>query len=174
MGENHAGMTGRLCEGLALSYGYSPDVARNIRIAAGTHDIGKSLIPDNIIKKPGCLSPHEFDIIRLHTVFGFNLLRSAEGDCGEMQRQIAMYHHEKYDGTGYWGLTREMQPVHIRIVVICDVYCALRAERCYKKAWSVDEALGYIEDNAGSHFDPALVGLFIPLARSSQTILFRH
>lgn len=169
MEEHHGNMTGHLSRRLARAYGYSEAEAKRIGFAASFHDIGKHHIPGSILNKPDRLTPREFEIIKLHTAYGYNMLQSIQHANGEMMRQIAMYHHERYDGMGYWGLSRDMQPMYVRIVALADVYTALISRRVYKHAWPVDETLDYISAGAGTHFDPDLIELFVPLVRSNAT-----
>lgn len=166
MEKHHGSFTGVLSSRLARAYGYSEPEARRIGYAANYHDIGKSQIPDSILNKPGPLTPYEFGIIKLHTAYGYNLLQSIKNEDADMIRQIAMYHHERFDGTGYWGMAKDMQPVYVRIVALTDVYTALISKRVYKEAWPIGEAIDYMKANAGTHFDPVLVELFVPIVNS--------
>lgn len=137
--------------------------------AAPLHDIGKIIIPDSILLKPGKLTPAEYEIIKTHATEGGKIIRqvlseAASVDYLNVAIDVATYHHEKWDGTGYpLGLKGESIPVSARIMAICDVYDALIMERVYKRAYSVDEALQIIKDGSGSHFDPVLSKLFIEI-----------
>ena len=158
-------MTGLISERLALLHGYPKRTAVQIRIAACMHDIGKSKIPESILDKPGKLSDSEYDIVKLHTVHGYILMKTMHGALADISRQVAMYHHERYDGCGYWSMTANQQPEFVKIITLADVFTALLEERAYKPAWPFDKAVEYIRDNAGSQFDPRIAELFLPIAR---------
>ncbi|MDR1578715.1 MAG: HD domain-containing protein [Synergistaceae bacterium] len=134
-----------------------------IRLAAMLHDIGKVGISDLILKKPGKLTDEEFRIMRGHTEKGASILAEDSGDIARHAFDIALYHHQKWNGSGYAGSTDEGRlsgediPLGARITAIADVFDALVSPRCYKKPWSFDDALKLLKKEAGSHFDPALV-----------------
>lgn len=162
--------TARLAELVALEYGVHPAVARQIRTAAALHDIGKVKIPESILNKPGKLDGREFEIIKAHTRLGAELLESIRGSLGEMARLIALYHHEWWSGGGYFGRHTDELPCYISIVAIADVYTALVCERPYKHAWPPEEALAYIQNQAGNQFSHALVKVFLPLAQNDSRV----
>lgn len=146
---------------IALSAGLTQAEAAEIRDAAPLHDIGKIGIPDAILLKPGKLDPEEWKIMRRHAEIGGEILEGAISPQIALAREIAMTHHEKWDGSGYpRGLAGEAIPIAGRIVAIADVFDALTAERPYKKAWAIEDAVKLIADGAGQHFDPALVEAF--------------
>ena len=134
---------------------------------APMHDIGKILIPDSILKKPGKLTPEEFEEMKKHATLGGSVVREVLNGVTDEEyllfaSDIATYHHERWDGTGYPnGLAQNDIPLCARIMAIADVYDALVSERCYKKAMSPSEALKIIEEESGSHFDPKLVQVFL-------------
>ncbi|WP_319558929.1 HD domain-containing phosphohydrolase [Marispirochaeta sp.] len=129
--------------------------------SAPLHDIGKIGIPDAILLKPARLTTEEFDQIKLHTVFGYNILKDAESEYLSLGAQIALTHHEKWNGSGYPnGLAGDDIPLAGRIVALVDVFDALISSRPYKKAWSPEEAFKLILEQRGEHFDPGLVDLF--------------
>ncbi len=129
--------------------------------ASPMHDIGKIGIPDQILLKPGKFEPNEWEIMKTHASIGAEILSGDDSNLLSMARVIALSHHEKWDGSGYPnGLVGENIPLVGRIAALADVFDALTSERPYKKAWSVEAALGYIEANRGKHFDPRLVDLF--------------
>jgi putative two-component system response regulator len=135
--------------------------------SAPLHDIGKIGIPDNILLKPGRLTFEEFEIMKKHTVIGRSAILVAEKRLDSpdsflrIAREMAWTHHEKWDGTGYpRGLSGEDIPVSGRIMGLTDVYDALISKRVYKAAFSHDEAVATIMEGSGSHFDPALAGVF--------------
>ncbi|MDX1320884.1 MAG: response regulator [Oceanospirillum sp.] len=130
--------------------------------ASPMHDIGKIGIPDQILLKPGKFAPEEWEIMKQHAQMGADILEGEDSDLLSMARDIALTHHEKWDGSGYPnGLKGEDIPLVGRICAIADVFDALTSERPYKKAWSVEDALKLIEENRGTHFDPALVDAFM-------------
>ncbi|SEG39328.1 HD domain-containing phosphohydrolase [Oceanospirillum linum] len=130
--------------------------------ASPMHDIGKIGIPDHILLKPGKFEPEEWDIMKQHAQMGADILEGEDSDLLTMARDIALTHHEKWDGTGYPnGLKGEEIPLVGRICAIADVFDALTSERPYKKAWSVDDALTLIRENRGTHFEPGLVDAFM-------------
>lgn len=145
---------------LATQVGNDALFAGKMRRYASLHDVGKVGIPDSILKKEGMLSDAEFEQMKLHTVFGYELLGIARAD--EMARNIAWCHHERFGGDGYpRGLKGEEIPVEARIVALADVYDALTTRRCYKDAFSAAEAEKTIRNESGDHFDPELVaGMF--------------
>lgn len=147
-----------------------PGFINDIPLASILHDIGKVAIPDNILLKPGKLTDEEFDFIKKHTVVGGKILESANKNLKakinkssylDLAQEIANYHHEKWDGTGYpEGLFQEEIPISARIVALCDVYDAVTTDRVYKKAWSHEEAKKMILENRGRHFDPVITDTF--------------
>ena len=129
--------------------------------AAPMHDIGKIGIPDKVLLKPGKLDDEEWKLMRKHPEFGVAIIGEHSSELMQMSREIALSHHEKWNGSGYpYGLKNEKIPLSGRIVAIADVFDALTAERPYKKAWTVENAVKFIDDHSGSHFDPNLVPLF--------------
>jgi putative two-component system response regulator len=129
--------------------------------AAPMHDIGKVGIPDAILLKPGRLTPEEFVIMKQHAAIGYELLNANSAPLLKIAAEIALTHHEKYDGSGYPNsLSGENIPLFGRIVAVADVFDALTSERPYKKAWSVEEACQLLRDGSGKHFDPSCVDAF--------------
>ncbi|WP_019614877.1 response regulator [Psychromonas ossibalaenae] len=139
--------------------------------AAPMHDIGKIGIPDYILGKPGKLDADEWHIMQQHAQFGANILDDNESEILQLAQEIALCHHEKWDGSGYPnGLAGEEIPLSARIVAIADVFDALTSTRPYKEAWPVEKAVCLIEELAGVHFDPVLVPLFISQLDNILTI----
>jgi putative two-component system response regulator len=134
------------------------------------HDVGKISISDQILNKPGKLTPEEFDEMKKHTTFGVKIIEKIESDTpgSDFLRHAKIFagtHHEKWDGTGYpYGLSRETIPLQGRLMAIADVYDALVSERPYKKAFSHDEAVKIILEGRGTHFDPVLTDVFEQVA----------
>ncbi|OOG24230.1 two-component system response regulator [Thioalkalivibrio denitrificans] len=147
---------------LARSVGWSETSCELLLHASPMHDIGKIGIPDAILLKPGRLDPQEWEIMKSHTVIGGRLLDGDDSDLMGMAREIALSHHERWDGGGYpRGLSGTDIPQAGRIVAVADVFDALTSERPYKQAWPVEEAVAYMRDNRGGHFDPELVDAFL-------------
>ena len=144
-------------------YELTKERAYDIADAAKLHDIGKVAMPDSVLLKPGKLTPEEFDIIKTHPIHGAHLLDTAVERLGDDEllkeaRNIAIAHHEKWNGSGY---PRQISgadiPLSARIAAVADVFDALTSERPYKKAFSNEEAFNILYKDAGSHFDPYLI-----------------
>jgi putative two-component system response regulator len=130
--------------------------------AAPMHDIGKVGISDGILLKPGRLSDEEFEVMKQHAMFGYELLSGSSSKLLQAGAEIAKGHHEKYDGSGYpSGIKGEDIPIFSRIVAVADVFDALTSERPYKKAWDLQEAVDFLKQGMGTHFDPACVTAFL-------------
>jgi len=134
----------------------------DLRLAAPMHDIGKIGIPDTILRKTGKLSEEEFEIIKSHTIVSSQILKDSRFTMLQMAHDIALYHHERWNGTGYpYGLIGEDIPEAARIVAIVDVYDALSNDRFYRKALPEEEVLNIMKGKRGKHFDPYLYDLFM-------------
>ncbi|MHA7816878.1 MAG: HD-GYP domain-containing protein [Pseudohaliea sp.] len=146
------------CAMLAREYGWDDNQIDLILNASPMHDIGKIGIPDAILLKPGRLDAHEWSIMQTHTTIGANMLDGDNSTLMRMARDIALTHHEKWDGSGYPnGLAGEAIPLAGRIAALSDVFDALTSDRPYKQAWSNEEAMAFVRENSGKHFDPQLV-----------------
>lgn len=143
------------------------DYVRLVYLTSPLHDIGKVGIPDNVLLKPGALTDEEFAVMKQHTLIGGETLNAAlqarpEAQYLKMARDIALSHHEKFDGTGYpLGLKHEEIPLCGRIVALADVYDALTTKRVYKSAFTHEKARSIILEGSGKHFDPAIVEAFL-------------
>jgi putative two-component system response regulator len=130
--------------------------------AAPMHDIGKVGISDGILLKPGRLTEGEFDVMKQHAIFGYELLSGSSSKLLQAGAEIAKGHHEKFDGSGYpCGLKGEEIPIFSRIVAVADVFDALTSERPYKQAWNLHDAVDFLKQGMGTHFDPACVTAFL-------------
>ena len=147
---------------IAQKYGLDEEESFILKSASPLHDIGKIGIEDSILLKPGKLTEEEFEIMKTHAKIGYDILKTSTRSILRAAAIVAHEHHEKYDGSGYPNAKRE-EDIHIygRIVAIADVFDALTHKRVYKAAWSFDEAINYLIDQKGKHFDPKLVDIFI-------------
>jgi len=147
---------------LGLAAGMNTEQADMLLNAAPMHDVGKIGIEDRIILKPGKLDAEEWAIMQTHCKIGAEIIGDDSSELLKMAKIVAMTHHERWDGTGYpKGLKAEEIPRIGRIIAIADVFDALTSKRSYKQAWSVEDAIEQIKKDAGKHFDPYLVSLFI-------------
>jgi HD-GYP domain-containing protein (c-di-GMP phosphodiesterase class II) len=150
----------------------------SLRIAAMLHDLGKVAISDLILRKPDKLNSREFHTMQYHTIHGARLFRNQASDLDVLSAEIALNHHEKWDGTGYPGKIDDIFqdhprfgpgkrgeeiPIAARIVALADIYDALVSPRAYKDAWSETTTLSYIKDQSGKHFDPKVVDAFLAI-----------
>ncbi|MDO4539445.1 MAG: HD-GYP domain-containing protein [Coriobacteriales bacterium] len=166
--ENKSGQTGQhikrvseYARVIAREMGLPEDRVEQIRLASTMHDIGKLLIPSEILDKPGRLTDEEFAIIKQHTTYGGQLLNNVEGDVMRLSRTIALDHHERWDGHGYaQGKGEDQISIEGRIVAVADVYDALTSRRSYKEAWDDREAYDEIVRCSGTQFDPQVVEAF--------------
>ena len=172
---NHVLRVGHSCRCLALAAGLEPALALTIFHASPMHDIGKIGIPDHILLKKGRLDPEEMVTMRRHAEIGGRMLDNHPAPVMQLAARIAYCHHEKWDGGGYpAGSAGEAIPIEARIVAICDVFDALTSTRPYKRAWPLDDALAYIREQSGSHFDPRLVACFFDILPQLLAIRAAH
>jgi len=149
------------CYLLSMACGFDKERAELMLYASSLHDVGKIGISDTVLLKPGKFTAEERLIMNKHPLIGANILGNSKSALIKLARTIALYHHEKVDGTGYpHGLLGDKIPIEARIAAICDVYDALTSVRPYKNAWTNEQALAFIIDNSGSHFDAELVQNF--------------
>jgi putative two-component system response regulator len=149
---------------LARAAGWTPERCAMLELAAPMHDTGKIGIPDAILKKPGSFEPAEWEIMKTHARIGYDILSRSTAPLFQLAAEVALNHHEKWDGTGYpSGLAGTDIPESARIVAIADVFDALSVRRPYKEAWPLDRVLATLRDSAGHHLDPHLVQLFISI-----------
>jgi putative nucleotidyltransferase with HDIG domain len=177
----------------AETHGVKPTEMRKnkdvLRLGAMLHDVGKIAIPDAILKKPGALSADERNTMKQHTVFGARLFKEWESRLDAVASEIALTHHERWDGSGYPGVIENLEqepirpgrgkredeiPLFGRIVALADVYDALISHRTYKEPWSEDRVLETIREEAGYQFDPEVVDAFLDVYETIQAIRARY
>jgi putative two-component system response regulator len=159
---HHINRVSRTTELLARAAGLPAEQMLVIREAAAMHDIGKVGIPDAILLKPGKLTPEEWEVMRTHTLIGAALLAGGNSPLLVLSEQVAMSHHERWDGKGYpSGLAGEEIPLAARLVSVCDVFDALTSRRPYKEPWSPERAKEELLAQSGRQFDARLVALFL-------------
>jgi putative two-component system response regulator len=151
---------------IAAQAGWSEEACDLIELAAPMHDTGKIGIPDAILKKPGGFTQKEWEIMKTHSEIGYGILVNSDTKLFRFAAEIALRHHERWDGSGYpGGLQGEEIPESARVVAVADVFDALTTQRAYKKAWPVEEAVARIIRSAGTHFDPRMVDIFQDVLR---------
>jgi len=147
---------------LAEELGLPPQEIENIRYASPMHDIGKIGIPDTILLKPAKLTEEEYEEIKKHTIYGAKILANSKAEILQISEQIALTHHENFDGTGYpQGLKGKEIFLPGRIVTLADVFDALASKRYYKESWGFQQILEYIKERSGTQFDPLVVEAFL-------------
>ncbi len=147
---------------IAEKLGLSANEVQNILYAASMHDVGKIGIPDSILMKPGKLTDEEFGTMKTHSVIGANILAYSKAEILKLAEQIAISHHEKWNGKGYpQGLGGDNIPLAVRIVGLADVFDALTSKRPYKDPFPVEVAIDIIKKERGEHFDPDVVDVFL-------------
>jgi two-component system, response regulator RpfG len=147
---------------VARGLGLSGGEQEAIELAAPMHDIGKIGIPDRILQSPGKLAGEDLRLMQSHARIGYDLLKDSSSGYLQMAAVIALGHHERYDGAGYpTGLKGDHIPLEARIVALADVYDALTSVRPYKPAWPIQDALAFVKDQKGRHFDPKLVDILM-------------
>ena len=151
-----------LCYEIALNMGMNEEAAFSIASAAYFHDIGKSLIPDQILNKPGKLTQEEYACLKTHTVSGYTILRKYNSPIMRLSAEIALLHHERLDGQGYpCGISGNSISLPVRMVTVADVFDALTSERAYRAAWPVSKALAYIHNGIETAFDKNVVSSLV-------------
>jgi putative two-component system response regulator len=164
----HTERVGQMAALLAKQIGLPDAQVALIRRAAPLHDVGKIGISDSILLKPGKLTLDEFDVVKTHTTIGARILSGSRFPILRLAEEIAYNHHERWDGAGYAGVSRDAIPLAGRIVAVVDVFDALTQKRPYKAAWSVGEAIAEIELQKARQFDPSLVEAFVRIITDQQ------
>ena len=162
--EQHVVRMGEYCGLLAERIGMDAEYIHDLKLAAALHDIGKIGIPDDILLKPDVLSDEEFEVVKNHTIIGYNLLRTSSRPLLQKAAVISLQHHEKYDGSGYpAGLKGEGIHIDARISSICDVFDSLSHERTHREPWSLERIIDFMKEQRGRAFDPTLLDLFLEM-----------
>jgi len=159
---NHVTRVAEVCYLLAKKIGVDKKKAELLRLASPMHDVGKIGVPEAILHKPGKLTFQEFEIIKKHARTGYEILRKSNRSILKTAAIVALQHHERWDGKGYpQGLKGEEIHIFGRIAAIADVFDALSHKRCYKEAWSLEKIIDTFKRDAGFHFDPELMDIFL-------------
>ncbi len=168
---NHIVRMAKYAALLSAELGMSAAEQRMLLLATPMHDIGKLSTPDIILLKPGPLTAEEWVIMRQHTTAGHSMLEGSTSRILQLAAEIALRHHERWDGSGYpGGLSGEQISISARIAGLCDVFDALLSVRPYKQAWSTDKAFAEVERSIGGHFDPAVARAFLGARESVLAI----
>ena len=171
----HIRRVGLLSAALARIIGWPEWKVESIRVAAPLHDIGKTAIPDGILCKPGKLTEEEMQVMKTHTIIGAELLYGARSPVMQMAREIALCHHERWDGMGYpRGLCRTRIPEPARIVAVTDVYDALSHDRVYRRAYPRQRVVKMLQEGSGTQFDPSCLEPFLAHLPLMERILQEH
>lgn len=157
---NHVKRVAEISKVLALAHGMDPQEAEILKHASPLHDVGKIGIPDAILNKPGSFEAEEWEVMKSHAEIGYEMLAGSKREILKTGAMISLQHHEKWDGSGYPnGLRGEEISLEARITAIADVYDALASDRCYKKAWPLQEVEKMMQEQSGRQFDPKLIDL---------------
>ena len=158
----HVKRMSHICSLLAMKRGLGSEFSELMLYASTMHDVGKIGIPDSILLKSKKLSPEEWQVMQQHPKIGARIIGNHESKLISLAREIALYHHEKWDGSGYpHGFSGNEIPVSARIAAISDVFDALSSNRPYKQAWPAEKVVETIKAESGSHFEPAMVDIFL-------------
>lgn len=157
----HVKRVSEYCRILAENMGMSAAQVENLRLASMMHDVGKLLIPNEILEKESALTDEEYAIMKTHVIIGEQLLHNATGEVMKEARVVALEHHEQWDGSGYLGKKGEEISLSARIVAVADVFDALVSTRSYKTGWEPNKVYSMIVDESGKKFDPEVVSVFI-------------
>ena len=170
----HVKRVSEYTEVLCKCLGFNDEDSWKISLAAMMHDVGKLMIPESILEKPGKLTAEEFEIVKKHTQYGKQMLETSPGELFKLSTDIAYNHHEKWDGAGYRGVKGEDTPVCARCVALADVFDALVSRRAYKEPWPPEKAYEEIVSQRGKQFDPAVVDAFVQNFDKFKDIMMRY
>jgi putative two-component system response regulator len=162
----HTRRVGQISALVAANLNLPAETVELIQTAAPLHDVGKIGIPDSILHKPGKLTEEEFAVMKTHTKIGASILSGGTSPMLQLSEEIAMYHHERWDGRGYEGISGDAIPIAGRIVSVADVFDALTHSRPYKEAWTTEDAVAEISRQSGTQFDPQVVDAFMKLSHA--------
>ncbi|WP_044414005.1 response regulator [Thiomicrospira microaerophila] len=172
---NHVKRVSLIAELIAQHIGQDPSYCHLIKIASPMHDIGKIGVSDTILLKPGKLTDEEFSLMQDHVKIGAEILSNSDSPLLALAYEIALTHHEKFNGKGYpHGLAGEAIPLSGRIVAVADVFDALTSTRPYKQAWPIEKAVSLIESEKGQHFDPKIVDAFLAVLPEISAIASQY
>ena len=172
---SHITRMSRYAAAITQKMGLDNGLAKAMLYASPMHDIGKIGIPDRILLKPGKLDSDEWEIMKQHAAIGANILNGSKQDYMKLAEEIALTHHEKWDGSGYpQGLAGEQIPISGRIAAVADVFDALISERPYKPSLSTGESFTIIEGECGKHFDPKVVDAFLDIKQEILSIVEQY
>jgi len=158
----HVKRMSHICSILSLQRGLGQDFSELILYASAMHDVGKIGVPDSILLKSKPLTPEEWLIMQQHPIIGARIIGDHDSQLISLAREIALYHHEKWDGSGYpHGISGNEIPISARIAAISDVFDALTSDRPYKQAWPLEKVTETIQKESGHHFEPIMVELFL-------------
>ena len=164
-----------VCSMIAGKLGLSEAYCEMILFASSMHDVGKIGIRDDVLLKQGKLNEEEWRLMKRHPQIGAKIIGDHDSELMTLAREIALNHHEKWNGTGYpRGLRGEVIPLSARIAAISDVFDALTSERPYKEPWPVEKALALIRKESGQHFDPEIVTVFLENIEETLEIKGRY
>ena len=149
----HSKKTAQLCVLIGFKLGLKTQQLKDLEYIGLYHDIGKIKIDASILSNPGDLTEREYGIVKLHSLYSVSLIEAQSAQV----REAILYHHENLDGTGYYGLIDKDLSIYQRIIHVADVYEALTAKRCYKEAWTKEDAYQYMIENSGTKFDQKIV-----------------
>ena len=167
----HIRRMGLYASAMVAQLGWKGRALEDMRLAAPMHDIGKIGVPDTVLRKPGKLTAEEFEIIKTHTLIGAKILAGATSPLLVMACEIALSHHEKWDGSGYpHGLAGEAIPLSARVVAVADVYDAMTHDRVYRPAIPEAKTLEVMREGRGKHFDPAVLDVFMDVLSQFRKI----
>jgi putative two-component system response regulator len=171
----HIKRMSRYCAAIARRMGLDENTIETILYASPMHDLGKIGIPDLILVKPAKLGPLEWEIMKLHTVIGAKILKGSDAEFIRLGETIALYHHEKWDGSGYPNKLKGTEiPIAARIAAIADVFDALTSQRPYKEPFPWEKSLAIIREGKGSHFDPDVADAFFAIQDEIRAIKEQH
>ncbi len=157
----HQVRVAKLMEMIGKHMGFSPAQQRILHNAGAMHDLGKQSVPQDVLYQTGKLSAFDRAVVQMHPVLGYNQLVSVNPGIHQEIKEAVLFHHERYDGSGYpYGLKGRQIPAIARLMAVADTYDALISERSYKQAYSHETAMKVIQDASGEKFDPQVVGLF--------------